>query len=102
MLLFYHTLLEIATYFYIFSHKASCFSARPMLYYFMKGGVILKRLGNNDLFNLEIFIGDFAESVDIKTATELETFSDAVHRHIEYALGDFADDHSITDYDPQY
>ena len=62
----------------------------------------MKRLEYTDLLNLEIYIGDFAESVDIKTAEELERFSDEVHRHIEYALGDYADDFSITDYDPQY
>ena len=52
--------------------------------------------------NLEIIIGDLADSLKITTAEELEELSQELHDHIDSALCDYAADVGIEDFTPTY
>ena len=49
----------------------------------------------------EILIMDLAEQHEIKNQNDLEWFSDQLHREIETALIDYAEDSGV-DYEPSY
>lgn len=50
----------------------------------------------------EFLVIDMCEREDIKSAEDLEKFSDNLHTIIETALSDYAMDNDIEDYEPSY
>lgn len=57
---------------------------------------------DSDFDYLEIFVLDYLESIDAKTASVLAEFSDDVHHTIENTILDYAKSLSISDYVPNY
>lgn len=53
-----------------------------------------------NFLEFDCYIMDMAEG--ITDHTRLTLFSDRLHQHIEIALQDYASDHDITDYEPNY
>ena len=56
----------------------------------------------DDLLEFQIDVADFAAKCDAKTKDELEWFSALLHNNLEIAMGDYATDEGIEDYEPQY
>ena len=62
----------------------------------------MKRIPVAAITEYELGILDMAEIYEVKTAEELERFSQMLHEHLEIALQDHAEYLHIEDYDPQY
>ena len=50
----------------------------------------------------KVMIEDMCEEENIKTAKELEEFSEELHQHLENGLLDYASDNGIDGYEPNY
>lgn len=59
-------------------------------------------MSHNIMLDLEFFVYDEAEHEGLKTAHEIEMFSEALHNHIEIALQDYTSDLGIEDYSPLF
>lgn len=62
----------------------------------------MKRIPAAAITEYELVILDMAEIYEVKTAEDLERFSQILHEHLEIALSDHADCYNIDDYNPQY
>ena len=54
------------------------------------------------LIEFELGVMDLAEALEVKTADDLEWLSSTLHEHLETAMGDYAMDGEIEDYEPQF
>ena len=57
---------------------------------------------NREEMEFEFLVGDMCEREGIKSAKDLERFSDNLHNIIENALRDYVSDYDIEDYVPCY
>ena len=62
----------------------------------------MKKIGYTQLLQFELACMDLAEALEVKNADDLERLSATLHEHLETAMGDYAMDGEIEDYEPQY